>query len=434
MSDLALFGGEPAVAGPLPRYRSMGEAERAAALEVIDSDCLSGFYGSPGPEFFGGPKVQALERAWCERFEVPFAVSVNSATSGLIAAMGAIGVGPGDEVIVPPYTMSATAMAPLFYGGIPVFADIEPDTFCLDPGAVEEALSPATKAIIAVNLFGHPAQLRRLKAIAEAAGVRLIEDNAQAPLASEDERMCGTVGDIGIASLNFHKHIHSGEGGVCVTHDETLARRLQLIRNHAENTVDWLEISDLTNMIGHNFRMTEISAAIALVQLANVDDHVGRREHLAERLTSGTGNLEGLTPPRVRDGCRHNYYCWATRVDSRALGVSRSTLSRALAAEGFPHAEGYIRPLYLLPLFQRRIAIGARGFPFNLSTRTYPKGLCPVAERMHESEVVMFEPCAYAIDEATTDALIESVHKVHRARAELVAWDQNEPQARGGAG
>lgn len=418
MSDLAFLGGKPLLPGPLRPYRSMGEKEQAAVMDVMESDCLSGFYGSPGPEFYGGPKVQELEQAWCNRFDVPFAISVNSATSGIVAAMGAIGLSPGDEVIVPPFTMSATVIAPLFYGGIPVFSDIEPDTFCLDPRAVELALSPATKAIVAVNLFGHPAHLHRLKEISEAAGVYLIEDNAQAPLASENGAQCGTIGDIGIYSLNYHKHIHSGEGGVCVTRNEDLAQRIQLIRNHGENVVDWLEIADLNNLIGHNFRMTEVSAAIALAQLQDIEEHVGRREKIAEFLSSATTELEGLVPPLVRHGCRHNYYCWALRCTDQ-LGIKRQMFSKALEAEGFPNTEGYVKPLYLLPAFQKRMAMGRNGFPFTLTEKTYHKGMCPIAERMYEKEILFFEPCAYNIDDETLDLLVSCVQKVHRHRNEL---------------
>lgn len=155
------------MSAPLPAYSTLGEEEVQAVVDVMRSGCLSGFYGSWGEQFMGGPVVQRFEAGWAARFGVAHAVSMNSATSGLYAAMGAIGLQPGDEVIVPPYTMSATALAPLVYGGIPVFADIEPDMFCLDPAAVRAALSSRTRAILAVNLFGHPARLAELRAIAD---------------------------------------------------------------------------------------------------------------------------------------------------------------------------------------------------------------------------------------------------------------------------
>ena len=419
MAKLAINGGTPVLPEALPHYSSVGPDELAAVTRVIESGCLSGFYGSWGDEFYGGPMVRAFEQAWSERFGVKHSVSVNSATSGLFAAMGAIGIEPGDEVIVPPFSMSATVLAPLLYGGIPVFADIEPDTFCLDPEAVRDAITPRTRAILAVNLFGHPAQLGQLKAVAEERGIKLVEDNAQAPLAMEDDRYAGTFGDIGIFSLNYHKHIHTGEGGMCVTDDDELAQRLSLIRNHGENVVEDLGIEDITNLVGFNYRLTELSAAVGVEQLKKVDEHVEVRERLAHGLTEDLGGLEGLTPPAVRPGCRHVYYIWAMRLDEEGLGVGRAQFSRALEAEGFPHFNGYVRPLYLLPIFQKRVAFGSRGYPFDLTNVRYEKGMCPVAERMYESELICFEPCMYDVDSERRRLLVEAVRKVHTYREEL---------------
>ncbi|WP_204106209.1 MULTISPECIES: DegT/DnrJ/EryC1/StrS family aminotransferase [Spirulina sp. CCY15215] len=420
MEKLALLGGKPVLPQPLPPYRSLGDAEVKAVAEVMRSGCLSGFYGSWGAEFFGGPCVQTLEQSWQERFQVPHAISVNSATSGLYAAMGAIGLSPGEEVILPPYTMSATAMAPLLYGGIPVFADIDRETFCLDPEAVCQAITPKTRAILAVNLFGHPAPLTQLKAIAEKNNLYLIEDNAQSPLAEENQCYAGTIGDISIFSLNYHKHIHTGEGGICVTRDDRLAQRLQLIRNHGENAVEALKLDDLTNLIGFNYRMTEMSAAVGIEQIKQIDAHVKRRERLGQNLSAGIADLDGLTPPLVRPNCRHVYYVWAMRFDEKIVEISRQKFSQALSAEGFPHFIGYVRPLYFLPIFQKRIAIGDRGFPFTLSDRHYHRGLCPVTEKMYEQELLGFEPCAYAIDDETCDRLIEALRKVYHQRHLLI--------------
>lgn len=417
MNKLAIHGGTPVISQPLPADNTIGAEELAAVTRVFERGSLSGFYGNWGPEFLGGTAVREFEQAWATHFKVPHAVSVNSATSGLFAAIGAAGISPGDEVIVPPTTMSATAMAPLLYGGIPVFADIDPDTFCLDVESVRAAITPKTRAILAVNLFGHPAPLAALAALAREKGLVLIEDNAQGPLAAENGRFAGTVADIGVFSLNYHKHIHSGEGGVCVTRDPELALRLQAIRNHAENIVTPGAIKDLANMVGFNYRMSEMSAAVGASQLRKIDAEVGRRQSLAERLSEGVRGLVGVTPPVVRPGCRHVYYLWVLKLDERALGVSRADFSAALAAEGFPHGTGYVEPLYLLPLFQRRVAIGRDGWPFTLSDRRYPRGLCPVAERMHEHEFLSFETCAYRLSDSHLDSLIEAFRKVHAGRA-----------------
>jgi perosamine synthetase len=424
MSNLALLGGTPVLPQPLPAYRSMGEAERDAVRRVMETDCISGFYGSPGDEFFGGPKVREFEATWAAQYGCKHAISMNSNTSGLIASMGAIGLSPGEEVILPPWTMSATAMAPLFYGGIPVFVDIEDETFCLDPELVRRELTDKTRAILAVNIFGHPARLAELREMADAHGIYLIEDNAQAPLATEAGRAAGTIGHIGVFSLNYHKHIHTGEGGICTTDDNGLAQRLAMLRNHGENAVEWLVEPDLCNMMGFNFRLTEIAAAIGLEQLKRIDEHVERRERLAHDLTEGTADLAGWQTPKVRPGCRHNYYIWHVRFDEDELGISRETFSKALLAEGFPHFTGYLPPLYRLPLFRQRIAMGREGFPFSLTNRTYHDGMCPVTERLHHSEAVLFEPCAYDVDGERTEQLIEAVRKVHANIDDLRGLDQ----------
>ena len=418
METLALDGGEPALPAPLRPYPSMGEAEAAAVRRVVESGCLSGFYGSWGEQFAGGPLVREFESAWSERFGVRHTVSMNSATSGLFAAVAAAGVKHGDEVIVPPYTMSATVVAPLVYGATPVFADIEPDTFCIDPVSVRKRITSRTRAIIAVDLFGHPAALRELRALADEHGIWLIEDTAQAPFATEHGRYAGTVGHIGVFSLNYHKHIHTGEGGMCVTDNDELALRLQLIRNHGENVVDALGLSDITNLVGFNYRMTELSAGVGLEQLARADEHIARRVTLAQRLSDAVRELPGITPPVVRSGCTHVYYVWAARIEAEVLGTSRRRFSEALQAEGFPHGTGYVRPLYMLPLFQRPPADS--GFvAAALAAGDYRPGICPVAERMHASEVLFFETCMYDVDEAAAGRLAQALRKVHAQRAAL---------------
>lgn len=418
MTELAILGGEPAIPKDLQPYRSIGEAERRAVREVLDSDRLSGFYGSWCEEYWGGPKVRELEAAWAERFGTDHAVTVNSATSGILAAVGAAQVGPGDEVIVPPMTMSATVVAPLFYGAIPVFVDVENEWLCLDPDKVRKAITPKTRAILVVNYLGHPAELQELRRIADEHDICLIEDNAQAVLAQEDGRYTGTIGHIGVFSLNFHKHIHTGEGGVCVTDDEDLALRLKLIRNHGENVVEALDIEDITNLVGLNLRMTEMAAAVGVEQLKDVEKHVERRVNLADYLSAGVRDLEGIEPPTAREGCSHAYYVWALKVHGEQLGLHRDLFHKALVAEGFPCFE-LSDPLYLLPHFQKRVAIGRQGYPFSLGEPSYNRGTCPVAERLARDVVVGFEPCAYDVPEDTAKRLVEAIRKVHGHREEL---------------
>lgn len=412
MSALALLGGKPVIDRPFRPYNTIGLEERAAVDRVMSSGRLSGFIGELCDEFSGGPEIVRFEAAWREKFRVKHAVSVNSNTSGMIAAMGAVGVGPGDEIIVPPYTMSATAMAPLFYGGIPVFADVDDETYCLEIESVRAAITPRTRAILAVNLFGHAARLHTLRALADEHGIALVEDNAQAPLATENGRYTGAIGHIGVFSLNYHKHFHTGEGGVCTTDDDNLAARLKMIRNHGENIVEPLAVADLSNIVGFNFRMTELGAAIGVEQLNKAERLVSGRGAMAQRLTDGVRGLPGLKTPTVRAGCRHVYYVWGARYDATTTGVSRATLAKALNAEGVPTGEGYVRPLYMLPLFQKRIAIGRDGFPFNLTNRHYGPGLCPVAERLYNDEMLEFWICSFDLSDEEQQDAINAYHKV----------------------
>lgn len=418
-SDLALLGGRPLIDREFKPYPSIGKKEEDAVVRVIRSGQLSAFYGSDSPMFFGGREVRAFEEEWAEYFNTSYAVTVNSATSGLFSAMGAIGISAGDEVIVPPTTMSASAMAPLVYGAVPVFVDIEDETFCLDLEKVNARITKKTKAIIAVNLFGHPAKLHELRKLADEKGIFLIEDNAQGPLASEMGVYAGTVGHIGVFSLNYHKHIHTGEGGVCVTSDADLAERLQLIRNHGENLVESRNIANITNLVGFNYRMTELSAAIGRVQLQDAALHVERRERIASDLSDFASSMPGITVPKIRPECRHVYYVWALRIDEDVLGISREKFSEALTAEGFPNSIGYVKPLYFLPIFQQKNAFG-RHSALNESKVDYSKGLCPVAERLWKKEFLYFEPCAYDLNGKDVQDLKNAFMKVYENRLELL--------------
>ena len=269
---LAIFGGARTIRNEFQHYNPIGVEEVEAAKKVVESGILSGFVACSGDEFYGGPKVREFEDRCQKYFGVEFAVTVNSWTSGLIASIGAIGIEPGDEVIVTPWTMSATASAILHWNGIPVFSDIEGETFNLDPKAVEENITPYTKAIVVADIFGHPADTDKLMAVAEKNNLLVVCDSAQAPGAMYKGNYAGTLCHVGGFSLNYHKHIHTGEGGIVVTNDVKIADRVQLIRNHAEAVVEDRGIQDISNLIGFNFRLGEIEAAIGIEQLEKLND------------------------------------------------------------------------------------------------------------------------------------------------------------------
>ena len=261
--------------------------------------------------------------------------------------------------------MSASATSILVWNAIPVFADIEEETFNLDPVSIEKNITPYTKAIMVPDIFGHPADLDRIMALARQYHLKVIEDAAQAPGALYKGRQVGTIADIGVYSLNYHKHIHTGEGGVCVTNDASLAERMQLIRNHGEAVVGDKGVSDLSNIIGFNFRMTEIEAAIGLEQLKKLPALVKGRIRAANRLSEGLSHLRGLRVPVVKPDCSHVYYGYGLIYDEQEMGIDRDILVQALRAEGVSAGNRYVN-LHLLPMYQRKIAYGNQRFSLDL--------------------------------------------------------------------
>lgn len=432
MQNLAINGGTPIRVAPFAMRKTMGEAEQQAVLEVMQSDKISGFFGSPGEQWLGGEKVKQFERKWAERYGFKHAISVNSWTTGLMTAIGAIGIEPGDEVIVSPYTMSASATAILFYGGIPIFADIDPDSFNMSPQAIEKAISPRTKAIMVVHIFGQAADMDPIMALAKQHNLKVIEDAAQAPGVHYKGKPVGTIGDIGGFSLNYHKHIHTGEGGMLVTNDDQLALRCQLIRNHAENLVEFTGVEDLSNMIGSNYRLTEIQAAIGLAQLDKVEPLLALRQRLAAHFSAGLQGLPGITPAQLTPGAEHAYYLYPIKFDAKQVGVTREAFVKAVNAELPPAkhweqtvlAQAYVKPLYLAPLYQKKIALGSKGFPWTMQPEVdyqYPKGLCPVVERMHELEMIFTPIIREPLEERDIDDVIAAFKKVLQFKHEIPA-------------
>ena len=418
-NKLALFNGPKTIEKPFKRYNSIGQEEIKAANGVLESGVLSQFLGCWGEDFYGGPKVQEFERQCESFFGVKHAITVNSWTSGLVAAVGAIGIEPGDEVIVSPWTMCASATAILHWNAIPVFADIESETFCLDPVSVEANITPYTKAIIAVDIFGHSADIDALMAIAKKHGLKVITDTAQAPGTYYKGKQAGTLTHVGGYSLNYHKHIHTGEGGILVTDDDDIAERLRLIRNHAEAVVGDKGVTNLSNMVGHNFRLGEIECAIGIEQLKKLNGIVANRQLVAEKLSHGLSNLPGLRLPVVKPDCTHAYYMYPMDLDVELLGVTRENIIKALEAEGVLGLIGGYANLHLLPMYQKKIAYGTNGFPWNSNIChrdvSYEKGICPVAEKLHESSYLGFLMCMYELSDEDVDLMIEAFHKV---------WDQ----------
>ena len=428
---LAINGGKKFREIPFPAYNTIGIEEEEAVLRVLRSGKLSTYIGSWHEDFYGGSEVKALEREWANFFGVKHAISVNSATSGLYAAVGAIAIQPGDEVIVSPYTMSASATAILLYGGIPVFADIEENYFCIDPKSVESKITNKTKAIMAVDIFGQTSDFKALREIATRYDLKIIEDAAQAPYAKYDGKFAGTLGDIGVFSLNYHKHIHSGEGGIVVTNDDALAFKIQLIRNHAESVLSakgYKDKSELHNMLGFNYRMTEIEAAIARVQLSKLKDLVEQRIKNVKYLEKKLRELPFLTIAPVRESCEHVYYVHPLIFNEQIASIHRNKFIDAIKAELPPTimrddsavllSYGYVKPLYLQPLYQEKICFGK--YPFSLSDREYKQGDCPICEKYHYDTLITHELMRPGMSEMDMDDVVAAFLKVWENREELI--------------
>lgn len=452
---LAIQGGTKIRTKSFPQQITIGQEEKEAVMKVMDIGRLSHFRGCWNSNFYGGPEIQALEKEWAEKFNVKHAIAVNSATSGLIVACGSIGLSPGDEVVVSPWSMSCSATAPLWWNSIPIFADIEYDYYCLDPKSVEERITDRTKAIIVVDLFGQPYN-PEIHAIAHKHGLLIIEDAAQAIGSYLEDHICradaGTLGDLGVYSLTHGKHLTSGEGGVIVTNDNNLAFKCRLIRNHAEAVINDMEhhkepdggryIYPLKNMLGMNARMTEIEAAIARCQLRKLDGFVEARQRNVKLLGDALRDIPAIKPSPIRGNCTHSYYVQAFKFDAEIAGVHRDKFIEAVKmelapeegreSEGVPIGTGYIRPLYLSPLFQNMLLYGGTVAPWNYVQpyweaegmygkykSNYAPGSCPVAERLWKDELFISRLHGLPLTEADVKDISDAFHKVWEYREEL---------------
>ena len=421
MSKCAILGGKPVREAAIPWTSTMGSEELDAVTEVMKSGVLSAFLANSGEKFCGGPYVKKLEEMFCRRFHARYAITVNSATTALYTAVAACNIGPGDEALVAPYTMVASASAILMNGAVPVFVDIDPDTYTLDPSLIERWITPHTKAILTVNIFGLPSDVPKIMEIARKHNLYVIEDNAQSPGATVNGKEAGTMADIGVFSLNYHKVIHSGEGGVLLTDNEELARKCRLVRNHGELALDEENDGD-TIALGSNIRMSELHAAVGIEQLKKLDGFLETRRRLAEVISQKIVQREGLAGVTVPSGFTHSYYVYPMKFKKDIWGISRETFAKAMAAEGFPLGVGYVKPIYLMKLYQHKHVFNNTTYPFafiETPTQDYKKGLCPVVERMHDEELLTADICRVPYTEKDIDDFFTAVDKIWEERALL---------------
>jgi dTDP-4-amino-4,6-dideoxygalactose transaminase len=426
---LAILGGRPVLKKSFPLYNSLGKEEKMAVLKVMDKKIISDFIGRAGDKFLGGEYVKKFEAEMRKYFKVKYAVSFNSATTALQAAVAALGIGPGDEVITSPYTMSATASAILLNNAIPVFADIDYDNYCLDADSIEKNITNRTKAILTVNIFGGSSDFDKIIKIAKKHKLKIIEDNAQAMGAKYKNKYLGTIGDIGVFSFNAHKHLQCGEGGILVTNNKRLAFRAQLIRNHGEVVIDDLSAKGIYEpIIGSNYRLSELHSAVAIEQLKKINKLNKPRIALADYLSLKLKKFYWLEPCKILKNSTHVFYVYPFKFRSEKIGIKRAAFAAAMASEGFPLNQGYLKPLYLMPLYQKKEIYPNSKFPFiskeYKTSVNYKKGICPIAERLYEKELLLANICNSQRIKKDIDLFIKAITKIESQIKELADYEK----------
>lgn len=403
----AIAGGTPLKSTPFGRTPRYGDEELQELREALEQGTL--FYAS-------GRKVRELEELFAAQNGVRFAVACSSGTAAIHAALIAAGISPGDEVITTPITDMGTAIPILYQGAVPVFADLDPRTVTLSPAAVEAAITPRTKAVLAVHLWGNACDLDSLRAICDRHDLLLIEDCAQAFGSEYKGCPVGTRGVIGCFSLNEFKHISCGDGGLVVTDDETLATRLRLATDKAYNRQPNVPMRHPTFLAG-NYRMTELQGAVALAQLRKLDGIVARRRAWCGELNRRLRGLSGLILPTPAEGGDPSWWFYPMQVIPEELGADADTFAAALRAEGLPVGAHYIGVcVYEYPVFTEHSAF-ARG-EHAYARQTYRKGLCPEAERVLRDIVMLSVNEAYTGDDLDqTEQAIRRVVGYYRGKA-----------------
>jgi len=355
----------------------IGDEEINAVVEVLKSGMLA-----------SGKEVEAFEKEFAEYLGAKHGIAVCNGTAALDVALKALKIKPGDEVITTPFTFIASANCILFQGAKPVFADINPKTFNLDPNDVLGKINNKTRAILVVHLYGQPAEMKAFKEIAEDYKLYLVEDCAQAHGAEFEDQKVGTFGDIATFSFYPTKNMTTGEGGIIVTNNDELARRADLIRNHGQTKKYYHE------ELGYNLRMTNIAAAIGRVQLKKLDEWNAKRIENAKLLTERISKIKGLTPPYVDPRVKHVFHQYVIRVEEE-FPLSRDELAEKLREKGIGTGIHYPMPIHWQPLYQKL---------------SYPKDICPNA--IEASKKVLSLPVHPAVSREDITYIIQTLKEI----------------------
>lgn len=411
--QLAIDGGHPVVNAPLPSIRNssgrlIGREEEELVLEVLRSGTLAYIYGD---------KVRRFEREFAALHGVTDAVAVSSGTAALHTAMIYLNPEPGDEVIVSSITDMGSVIPVLYQMAVPVFADVDPATQNMDPRSVEALISPRTRAILVTHIFGGPADMDPILALARRHNLFVIEDCAQAHLARYRGRIVGTLGNLGCTSFQQSKHITTGDGGMVIaSEDQRFGRRLRECFDKG-----WPRSKPGRDhlFLAPNYHMTELQAAVGIAQLGKYGRCIEGRRRAAAQLDSLLAGETAFAPVQILADCEGVYFYYVFRLASDRLSVKPARFVAALAAEGVPCELGYPGPvpLYRYPVISERKTFGKSGLPFTSPSARrlwdYPPGTCPQAERVCAESVVL--PWNERLEPSHVDSIATAIRKVASA-------------------
>jgi dTDP-4-amino-4,6-dideoxygalactose transaminase len=407
MSELAILGGNPVRMQPFSRWPQYLPSDAARLQQVLESGHWGGF---PVPS----PYAREFAEKFAELHGARYGLCIANGTIALIAALRAAGVGFGDEVIVPAYTWDGTATAVLFAGGVPVFVDVDPDTYCLDVASAERAITPRTRAIIPVHLAMRFTDMNALGALAKKHHLKIIEDCAHAHGGQFEGRGAGSMGDLGCFSFQESKLMTAGEGGIVLTNSVAHFEHLQSQVNcgRASLTDEFQQ-----QVLGSNYRMTEWQSAMLLGQLEMLAELGQKRARSSKRLGEALSNLDGVRPLPPQPGLtRETNYCYVFQYRNASFG--RDLFCAALEAEGIPCDGRFYEPVYRSPLFCASPEISPQ-----LRDVSYTEVACPVSERAAYEEAVWLPQFLLIGEDSDVDDVVRAIAKVLRHSGELAQAD-----------
>jgi dTDP-4-amino-4,6-dideoxygalactose transaminase len=420
MSELALFGGKKSKSKPFPVWPQFDDAERRGLQEVLESRV---WWRTPGT------KTLEFEAAFARFHGARHGIAVTNGTAALEVTMAALGIGPGDEVIVPNFTFVATASAVLFANALPVLVDVRPDTYCLDPELTEAAITPRTKAIVAVHMGGHPADLDALADLAARRGIALVEDCAHAHASEWRGKRVGTFGRAGTFSFQSSKLMTAGEGGIVITNDDQVERLARSVHDCGRMPGKWFYSHFI---YGSNYRLSEWQGVVLSAQLARLDEQTRRRHDNARILDRELSRIPGITPQKLDPRCtRNGHYAYIFHLDRQQFaGISTERFIEAMNAEGIPNQASY-PPLHELDMFRNGEYRKCLSGPQASEVHPFLKQSFPQTQRAAWETVWIPQPALLG-DEEDMHEIAAALHKIQKHAKELTVHDSYAGQARGG--